>query len=101
MIGAAFEALTTADAAVEEELQFGLGLQGLGIMTPEATQVTALEKDRRTDAGTIVDGETLDVGHITLHSIHLIRERLRVTGARLCPANKNGQPLAGASPFRL
>jgi len=69
-VGTTPKALATANTAVQVELQLGTEIQGLWIVTPEATQVTPLEKDGCADTRTIVDREALDVRHNT--SLHLI-----------------------------
>jgi hypothetical protein len=62
-LGTAFETHATTDATSGKYLQLWPGLERLGVVTPKAAQVAALEKDRRPDARTVVDGKTLNVGN--------------------------------------
>ncbi len=56
------DARAAADAARGVEADFGLRADAFRVMAPEAAQIAALEKDGRTNARAVVDGEALDVG---------------------------------------
>jgi hypothetical protein len=62
-VGTTLKALATANTAVQVELQLGTGIQGLWIVTPEATQIASFEEHRGSDARSVVEGEPLYLGH--------------------------------------
>jgi hypothetical protein len=58
---AACQAFAAADTFHRQVLDFGAAAHGFGIVAPEAPQVAALEKDRGSDARSVMDAKTLDV----------------------------------------
>jgi len=64
-----FDAFLAQDALVREELHFLPRGVGLGVMAPQATQVATLKKHAGADAGSIMNGEALDIEDATLHDL--------------------------------
>ena len=63
------KAHATADAPVRKDLQLGLGLERLWIVTPKAAQIAPFEEYSGPDAGPIVNGKPLNVSYdTTLHA---------------------------------
>jgi hypothetical protein len=60
-VGADLEAGSARDTPTGMEEEFGVGIDGLGVMTPDAAEATSLQEDRSADAGAIVYGKALDV----------------------------------------
>jgi hypothetical protein len=54
-------ALPAGNAPVGEEAEFRTGMLSFGVMTPEATERTALQEDCRADAWPIMEREALDI----------------------------------------
>ena len=60
----------TADAFLFQKLNLWFGAETLRVVTPTAPEGTALQKDRGTDSGTVMDAEPLYVKNRTHHSAH-------------------------------
>ena len=69
---ARFSANTAAGAAVLLDIKLTRGLKPLGIVAPNATKRTALEKDRRSDAAPVIQREFLDIEDNSLHGLYRI-----------------------------